>query len=139
MSLPRKLRRSSRCGRATPNATRHSRFPSSLEGLSKGIQRTANNNAPSGTECLVTFGPRPRIEGNHRCHLLFIVSRHAALSRLAAQQATLKAPYKLKHATMYASSPRFHETCIRVSLSAFIHRSRATYVATCNVCGALYD
>ena len=43
----------------------------------------------------------------------------------------IKDPYRLKHATMYASSSRFHETCIRVSLPAFIRRSRATYVATC--------
>ena len=38
----------------------------------------------------------------------------------------IKGPHRLKHA-----SSRFHETCIRVSLPAFIHRSRATYVAAC--------
>ena len=45
----------------------------------------------------------------------------------------IKGCHRLKHATMYASSSRFHETCIRVSLPAFLHRSRATHVAACIV------
>lgn len=62
---PRRSRFS--CTTATPFPSKHS----------LRIQHTASNNAASGTECLVTFGPRPRIEGNHRCHSLFTVSKHA--------------------------------------------------------------